>query len=201
LVGLSRGLLAVVSLSFILQTPAIAQDRLPSQIKGTWDISAWIAGQTGEETRNNFQQAQVLTAGVFFGRTISGEISHWIFRNSMEYGVDIIPVFATLDNQHVVGGAFDPVVFRWNSALHTSWFEPYLEGTGGGVVTNANLPPGRTSSFNVTARGGGGLYLFTKRRQAIDVGFQWSHMSNANLGLWNPEFNGLQLRIGYHWYK
>jgi hypothetical protein len=41
----------------------------------------------------------------------------------------------------------------------------------------------------------------TKEHQSLDVGCRWSHISNANLGVSNPAFNGIQLSIGYHWFK
>jgi len=34
-----------------------------------------------------------------------------------------------------------------------------------------------------------------------EVDIWGSHISNANLTDFNPEFNLLQLRLGYHWYK
>jgi hypothetical protein len=34
-----------------------------------------------------------------------------------------------------------------------------------------------------------------------EVGIYGSHISNANLTDFNPEFNGLPLRLGYHWCK
>ena len=174
--------------------PPIARNR-------NWDFSVWIAGSTGEETSNSFAQAQVLTAGVFGGKVITGEIGRGWRRGSLEYGFDLVPVFVTSNNQNVRGGGFDPMILRWNSSLHTARVAPYIELAGGAVATTSNLPPGNTSSFNFTAKGGGGIYLFTRNRQSLDIGFQWSHISSANLGVWNPEFNGLQLRVGYHWYK
>jgi len=85
--------------------------------------------------------------------------------------------------------------------MHTTRISPYIELAGGGISTNANLPPGNTSSFNFTAKGGGGIYLRTRPRQSFDVGLHWSHISNANLGVDNFEFNGVQLSLAYHWFK
>lgn len=101
----------------------------------------------------------------------------------------------------VRGGGFDPVILRWNSSLHTARVAPYIELSGGGVATTANLPPGNTSTFNFMAKAGGGIYLPAGDRHSLNIAFQWSHISNANLGARNPEFNGLQLRLGYRWYK
>ena len=112
----------------------------------------------------------------------------------------MIPLFATFGNQRIHGGAFDPLVLRWNSSLRRGRLAPYIELGGGAVATAVNLPPGDTSSFNFMARGGG-VHLFTRNRQSLDVGCAWWHISNANLGVRNPEFNGVQLIVGYHWFK
>src|SRR6266849_4902604 len=42
---------------------------------------------------------------------------------------------------------------------------------------------------------------FTQGRQSLDVGCRWLHISNANLGVRNPEFNGVEISLGYHWFK
>ncbi|MGA9963728.1 MAG: acyloxyacyl hydrolase [Terriglobales bacterium] len=185
----------------LLSSASCAQVPSPALEKGNWDFSAWVAGASGEETTNSLTQSQIFAAGVFCGKVISGEISRGWLRNSMEYGFDLIPVFVTSNNQNVHGVAFDPVIFRWNSSFHTAHLAPYIEGAGGGLVTSANLPPGNTSTFNVTARGGGGVYVSVRNRRSLDVGVQWLHASNANLGPFNPQFNGVQIRLGYHWYK
>ena len=189
-------LIVVVLSSFY----AAAQDHFP-QANAKWDFSIWVAGETGEETTNSFAQSQIVSAGAFAGKPITGEVGNGWRRGSLEYGFDIMPIFITANNQSVRGGGFDPVILRWNSSLRTSRFAPYVELSGGGVATTANLPPGNTSNFNFMAKGGGGIYVFTTKRQSFDIAFQWSHISNANLGIQNPEFNGLQLRLGYHWYK
>ena len=178
-----------------------AQNSPPAPGKGNWDFSVWVAGETGEELTNSFAESQILTAGVFFGRVITGEHGRGWRRGSFEYAFDVVPVFETYGNQHVHGFGFDPVILRWNSALHTARVSPYIEISGGGVFTNSNLPPENTSSFNFTPKGGGGIYVSTRQRQAFDVGVRWSHISNANLGVQNPEFNGVQVSIAYHWFK
>jgi hypothetical protein len=180
---------------------AFAQDSHSLRHKGTLDLSIWTAAETGEEKTNSFKESQILLAGAFVGWTITGEHGSGWWRGSLEYAFDVMPVFETWGNQHIRGGGFDPMILRWNSALHTTRISPYIELSGGGVITTANLPPGNTSSFNFTPKGGGGIYLRTRKRQAFDMGFRWSHISNANLGIQNPEFNGVQLSLAYHWFK
>jgi hypothetical protein len=100
----------------------------------------------------------------------------------------------------VYGGGFEPVILRWNT-LRRRNIKPYIELAGGGVRTNTNLPAGDTSNFNFTARGGGGIQFFRTPRSSVDVGVRWAHISNANLGTNNPEFNGIQVSLAYHWMK
>jgi len=166
-----------------------------------WDFGVWLAGETGEETTNSFAQAQIWSGGIFAGRVLTDEIGNNWRRGRLEYAFDVMPVFETYGNQRTHGIGFDPVILRWNSALHRSRISPYIELSGGGVSTPVNLPPGRTSSFNFMAKGGGGIYLETRSKQAVDIGLHWSHISNANLGAENYEFNGVQLSIAYHWFK
>ncbi len=166
-----------------------------------WDFGILLSGETGEEITNSFAESQIWSAGVFAGRMITDDCGNAWRRGRLEYAFDVIPIFETYGNQRTHGFGFDPVILRWNSALHASRVSPYIELSGGTVITPVNLPPGNTSSFNFMAKGGGGVYLRTRARQAFDIGVRWSHISNANLGVDNPEFNGVQLSIAYHWFK
>lgn len=203
----SRSLTATVrlkalSLFFLLAPcPAFSQALPPLSHEGSLDFSVWAAGETGEENTNSLTEAQIFSAGVFAGWVITGEHGAGWRRGNLEYAFDLTPVFETFGNQRTRGVGFSPVILRWNSFWHTARVSPYLELAGGGLITAANLPPGNTSTFNFIPRGGGGIYIRTGKRQAFDIGFRWSHISNANLGVQNPEFNGLQLSVAYHWFK
>jgi hypothetical protein len=163
-----------------------------------WDFSVWVAGETGEENSNSFSEAQILTGGFFVGKVLTGEIGSGWRRGRFEYGFDVIPLFRQFRPQRIYGGGFEPVILRWNSGLHRGHFTPYIELAGGALRTNSNLPAGDTSALNFTARGGGGIQISTKPRQSVEIGCRWSHISNANLGVQNPEFNGIQVSLGYH---
>jgi hypothetical protein len=184
---------------FVFSRPAYPQ-AAPAQGRD-WDVSVWMAGETGEELTNSFSEAQILTAGVTAGRILTDEIGHGWRRGRFEYAFDVIPVFRQFRPQYLYGGGFEPVILRWNSSLHAGRVAPYIELAGGGLRTNANLPTGNTSDFNFTARGGGGIQVFQSSRNSIDVGVRWSHISNANLGVQNQEFNGIQVSLGYHWFR
>jgi hypothetical protein len=197
------GAVLKASLTLLLaSTSAIAQERpLPMPLTANWDIGIWTGGATGEENTNSFAEAQIWTAGFFLGHRITGEVGRGWRRGHLQYGFDVVPLFITYGNQRTHGIGVDPVILRWNSSLHRGRAAPYLELGGGAVTTPVNLPPGHTSSFNFMVKGGGGIHLFTRKRQSLDLGCYWWHVSNANLGVRNTEFNGVQLTVGYHWFK
>jgi len=177
-----------------------SQNSLENQHRD-WDFGVWVAEETGEEIHNDFSEAQILTAGVFAGKMLTGEIGNGWKRGTFEYGITVFPVFRQFRPQAIYGGGIEPLILRWNSSLRAGRIAPYIELGGGAVRSNTNLPAGNTSSFNFTARGGGGVRIFTRRRQWAEIGCRWSHISNANLGVKNPEFNGIQISVGYHWLK
>lgn len=172
----------------------------PEASTRNWDFSVWAAGATGEENTNRFSESQVLLAGVFVGRSM-GEVGKGWLRGRFEYGVDFIPLFVQFTPQRIFGTAFDPIILRWNSIQHRGRVSPFLELAGGGVQTSVNFPAGDSSTFNFIARGGGGVLISTRQNQALELACRWWHISNANLGRRNPEFNGIQVSLGWHWFK
>ena len=187
----------IVSLSF----PACAQAAARPAESRNWDLSLWVLGATGEENTNSLSEAQILAAGAFLGRTITPEMGKGWRRGSLEYGFDVFPLVLELAPKTVYGAAFEPLVLRWNSARHLGRVVPYIELAGGAMRTSSNLPAGDTSDFNFLARGGGGIQLPAGARHSVDIACRWWHISNANLGVRNPEFNGIQVGFGFHWFK
>jgi hypothetical protein len=194
-------LLVSLALLFCACIATAQQYPLPTIQQGNWDISVWVAGATGEEITGSLIEARLEAGGIFVGRVLTGEFSHGWRRGTLEYGVDVIPLFTTSKTQKVRGAGFEPVVLRWNSSHHLGPVAPYTELAGGGMFTNANIPPGNTSNVNFTVRAGGGIHVMARDRQSLDLGCHWWHISNANLGVDNPQFNGIQLSLGYHWFR
>ena len=183
----------------LLQVIAVCQEGTPGN--RDWDISLWIAAATGEENTNSFAESRILSAGSFIGRTLKRHAGSGWWQGDLEYGIAVTPLFFQFSPQHIHGVGFEPVILRWNSAHGFGRAMPYVELAGGGVRTNLNFPAGNTSDFNFVVSGGGGVYLSTKSNRAWDVGAHWAHISNANLGIQNPEFNGIEIRLAYHWYR
>jgi Lipid A 3-O-deacylase (PagL) len=165
-----------------------------------WDLSLLTSIATGEENLNSFSEAQILKAGIFVGKTIHHELGRGWRRGSLEYAFSVAPLVLALTPERLYGVGLEPVIVRWNSLERLGPVVPYIELAGGALRTAANLPRGDTSKFNFTAKGGGGVYLRRSDREALEVGLSWSHISNANLGRRNPEFNGIELRLAYHWF-
>jgi Lipid A 3-O-deacylase (PagL) len=178
---------------------SLASSQEPPPTHQDWDLTVWTAAATGEENSNSFAEAQIVKAGVLVGKSLVTESGSSWRRGGLEYALSLSPVFLQISPESLHGIAFEPVILRWNSNHSVGRIQPYIEIAGGAVHTNGNLPAGDTSNFNFTARGGGGVR--GAGQQAFDAGLFWSHISNANLGTRNPEFNGLELRIAYHWFR
>ena len=185
----------------LLSCVACGQEISATRSDKPWDISAWAAGATGEENTNSFAEAQIFSAGILIGKMVTPEIGEGWHRGRLEFAFDVSPVFLHLSPQRIYGVAFDPIILRWNSSVHRGRPSPFFELGGGGLRTNSNLPAGDTSNFNFIARGGGGILVHSGMTQAFEVGCRWWHISNANLGTRNPEFNGIQVNVGWHWFR
>jgi hypothetical protein len=194
---LFRLAIAIWAASFALQIQAACQETKSTD--RIWDLGAWVAADTGEEIANSFAESQILSAGVFVGRTFHQAGDGW-WRGNLEYAFSVSPMFQ-LRPRRLHGLAFEPIILRWNSTHRLAFLAPYIELAGGAVRTNINLPAGNTSDFNFMASGGAGFYLPSGGKRAWDIGANWKHISNANLGVQNPEFNGIQVRVAYHWHR
>lgn len=193
-------LVLLLLMTSVLSNVARAQSSPESQVR-VWDLSLWAAAATGEENTNSFSEAQILTAGIFVGHALTREAGTGWRSGHLEYAADFIPVFVQFSPHKVRGTAFDPIILRWHSSVRGGHISPVVELGGGGLHTSGNFPQGNTSTFNFIARVGGGILINTKHWQALEIACRWWHISNANLGTQNPEFNGIQLSLGWHWFK
>ncbi|HUO15921.1 MAG TPA: acyloxyacyl hydrolase [Verrucomicrobiae bacterium] len=195
-----RRLIAISFLIVACPGLALAQSSSPENQGRSWDFGVWAAGQTGRENTKSFTEAQLLSAGIFVGKVVTGEMRNGWSRGRIEYAADISPLFIQFTPEQLYGIRFEPVILRWNFS-QTRRYKPYVEMAGGAVRTNKALPAYDTSDFNFTARAGGGLRMFAGQRRYLDLGWHWSHVSNANLGVRNPAFNGIEMVVGFHWLR
>lgn len=197
----SWALLSSLLLATVFLAHGIANCQERSVANWKTDYSIWFTTATGEENTNSLSEAQIFKGGFSLGRSIKHVPGAGWRTGDLEYSFSVASLFLQLGPQGRHGVGFEPVILRWNSHVGLGRATPYIELAGGGLRTNGNFPAGNTSNFNFTVRGGGGVYLRTKGREALDLGLGWSHISNANLGTQNPEFNGIELRIAYHWLR
>jgi lipid A 3-O-deacylase len=190
---------AIVTTAFVAQVSA-QEPPAPVSVRGTLDLEVLGgAGIAAERLPSTFDW-DVAIAGVRLSKVLTGPHGHGWLRGTFEYGVDILPVFVLFHPQQVYGGGFNPIVARWNFRQRAR-SAAYFEIVAGAVFTTSNVPQGDTSSFNFVPKIGAGWQFFTRPQQSLDMSLQFWHLSNAYMGRENPSLNGLQIVVGYHWFK
>jgi len=131
---------------------------------------------------------------------MTGEMGRGWWRGSFEYGFDVFPLFLHLKPERLYGDGFEPVILRWNSSLQTKRVAPHTELAGGAVprqiqISQPETPPTSISlpeaaDFRFSLQTGNPSILAATRRT-----------SPRQLGVENPEFNGIQVSVGYHWFE
>lgn len=91
------------------------------------------------------------------------------------------------------GGGVEPIGFSFKFR-NTSKLQPYLETAGGVLYFNDQVPIADSSQFNFMFHFGGGLALYRSGTHFLSVGYRYHHISNANLGHFNP---GIDSNIFY----
>jgi hypothetical protein len=187
-------LLAVIFIGMFIVTSASAQE----QKHAYSEYTDWFGGEF--ENGHAFSS----TAG---GRNYQFEsryerLMYWNEPLAVRWVFDLVPVALVGDRYthdghrayaYGVGGS--PVGAQVNF-VHFRRVEPFLTSGGGFLYFNHRMF-GTTQQFNFTAQLGGGVQLFTpSRRSAIDIGYKYHHISNANLANRNPGLDSQMLFIG-----
>lgn len=187
------GLFTTIVVAVFLVTSAFAQEQQHSYSEYTyWFSGAFGNGHAFSSTvgGRNYQlegryERLIYSSGPFAVR--------WVF--------DVVPS-ALVGDPHThnghrayaygVGGS--PIGAQVNF-VHFRRFEPFVTSGGGFLYFNHRMFG--ATQFNFTAQLGGGVQLFTtSRRAAIDLGYKYHHISNANLGNRNPGMDSHMLFIG-----
>ena len=186
-------LIVVLSIIALLSSNrlALTQDYTGSH-KSLWAIDLWTGGGVGMNGPD--KGSNVLLSGVRFSRTI------WTGQNggSLQYGIDVIPLFLMDQESKAFGFSATPVLLRWNlnSARPIS---PFIEFGAGVLFTNKEVPE-KTSDVNFTPQAAAGVHIFTGKDAATTISFRFMHISNAGMESPNPGVNTLQLSAGYTWF-
>jgi hypothetical protein len=186
-------LAATIVIALFLTTSAIAQERQHDYSEYTY----WFGGA--------FENGHAFSSTVG-GRNYQLEsryerLMYWKEPFAVRWVFDVVPV-ALVGDPHTynghrayaygVGGS--PIGAQVNF-VHFRRVEPFLTSGGGFLYFNHRMFG--ATQFNFTAQLGGGVQLFTSsRRTAIDLGYKYHHISNANLGNQNPGLDSHMLFVG-----
>jgi hypothetical protein len=75
--------------------------------------------------------------------------------------------------------------------------QPFLGSTAGFIVSTRDIPEFDTSAFNFTFSFGGGVEWFRDHQHSWTVEYRVQHMSNKDIGSFNPGVDSQFVRVGY----
>ncbi len=104
----------------------------------------------------------------------------------------------TAGNNH--GVDVTPMLFRYRFTQNKH-LTPYVQLGGGLLLTAHDFPAYKSSHINFTPQAGIGVHLRTREKQAIELGVNVVHISNADMGATDPGVQqSLIFRVGYTWW-
>jgi hypothetical protein len=187
-------LAATIVIALFLTTSAIGQEQQRAYSEYTyWFGGAFENGHAFSSTVNaiNYQLEGRYERLIYWSPPF---VVRWV--------VDAVPM-ALVGDRHTSTGrraysygiGASPIGAQVNF-VHYRHVEPFLTSGGGFLYFNHRMF-GTTQQFNFTAQLGGGVQLFTSsRRTAIDLGYKYHHISNANLANQNPGLDSHMLFAG-----
>ncbi len=161
-------------------------------VPGGTEMQVWTGG--GYSVPGGTSSTGVFNAGLRYGWNLTAPHGPGFLRGSLEYAVDLEPVFMIFEPANTsYGFAINPLGLKWNFVRHGR-IVPYFELGGGVLFTGNEVPPG-TSDVNFTPTAAFGFHhLGNKWTWSMDARFL--HISNAGLSGFNPGINTLQVRLG-----
>jgi len=185
--------LAGIFIGMFLLTPAFAQEQRHAYSEYTcWFGGALANGHVFSSTGNgrNYQLENRYERLIYWKEPFA---VRWVFE-AIPLGLVGDPRVSSGRRVYAYGVGGSPVGAQVNF-VHYRRLEPFLT-SGGGFLYFNHLMFGQTR-FNFTAQLGGGVQLFTaNHRAALDLGYKYHHVSNANLGNQNPGMDSHMLFIG-----
>jgi hypothetical protein len=79
--------------------------------------------------------------------------------------------------------------------------KPYLQASAGFLFTRKPMPVPQSPSYNFSGDFGGGLMYSVNRRQTVNFGYRYFHISNMNIGEINPGYNANIFYVGYSFFS
>ena len=153
-----------------------------------WEFGGWAGEAANKAGGEGFGRTLITMAGFEAGRVVYRTPRERGQERSLSYMVQIQPLFLVTRRQGAYGGGFSPVGVKWNFAPRGR-YRPDVQFDGGGMFTQENVPPGRTSSFTFTVAAGPGVVVAFTAQSSAQRRIEHWHLSNANLGARNHRSN------------
>jgi opacity protein-like surface antigen len=188
-----RGVSSVLSTLFtttFLVGIACAQERPADN-----EFGVWFDGQFG--TGHAF--SSTFDARMY---QVEARYSHLVYTNrllALRYLAEVVPLSVVGDPQasgqrvYAYGAGGSPLGAQVNF-LNRRRIQPFLTSGGGFLYFNRRMFG--ATQFNFTAQLGAGVQVFTSRHHSIDFGYKYHHISNANLGRYNPGLDSHMVFMG-----
>ena len=207
--GLRSLLVAGMFLSLVVGPRGAFADDTPSAAatRGPNEFGAWGGGSVASTTMigkwTDFGYGQ---AAFRYARTLWSNDDF-----AIDWTVDAIPLaLLSLDRggspgnesgpkDVVYGAGIAPIGLRFDYDGF-GWWRPYFATNVGFVMFEERVPSTGTK-FNYTWDFGVGAQLFVFDRQALTLGYDWKHISNAYSGRTNPGFDANMLYIGWSFFR
>jgi lipid A 3-O-deacylase len=184
-------LMRFLSPLLLLVTSAVVAAQAAPEKSGR-EVQIWAGG--GHSVSGGRGNTEVFDAGLRYGWILTGPHLPGFLRGRFEYAVDAVPVFLTFQPTNTAYGlGFDPLGLKWNFQRRGR-ISPYLELTGGVLLTNHDVPTG-TNTVNFTDQAALGMHILGARHN-VSLEVRYMHISNAGLATPNPGINTVQVRLG-----
>jgi hypothetical protein len=187
-------ILVISALLLIANSPCLAQivDIPVSPVKGDDEVQIWAGG--GHSVAGGRGNTGAFNAGLRYGWILTDPHLPSFLRGRFEYAVDAVPVFFIFQPANTAYGVgFDPLGLKWNF-VRRGRFSPFLELTGGVVLTDHAVPT-YTNTVNFMDQAAFGTHILGKKYN-WSLELRYMHISNAGLANLNPGVNTVQVRLG-----
>ncbi|HEY6468099.1 MAG TPA: acyloxyacyl hydrolase [Candidatus Acidoferrales bacterium] len=105
----------------------------------------------------------------------------------------IAPVYG---GEWTYGFEIDPIGLKLNFRARRP-LQPFIDTTGGLIVTTRDIPIDQASSFNYEFGFGAGFDYFLSARRSLRFGYAFRHISNNGISAVNPGIDAGVIEIGY----
>src|ERR1700758_2671662 len=145
--------------------------------QGGSEVQVWAGG--GHSVPGGTANTGAFNAGLRYGWILTDAHLPGFLRGRFEYAVDAVPIFLIFQPANTAYGVgFDPLGLKWNFERHGR-FSPFLELTGGVVITDHNIPR-YANTVNFMDQAALGIHILgAKHNVSLEV--RYMHISNAGL--------------------